>query len=58
MLAGIWLVVGCENSAHNILVELQTKGEVDLPGNTRTTKAGTTSLHLNDGSSDYPGWSL
>ena len=30
MLAGIWLVLSGEYSAHNILVEFQAKGEVDL----------------------------
>jgi hypothetical protein len=33
MPAGIWLVVCGENSSHNIFVEFQTKGQIDLLGN-------------------------
>ncbi len=58
MLAGIWLVVGGENSAHNILVEFQAKGQVDLLSNARTAISCIVLLHRNDGINDFSGWTL
>ena len=55
MVAGIWLVVGGENSAHNILVEFQTKGQVDLLSNAGTAVSWVAPLHLNDGVYDFFG---
>jgi len=55
MLAGIWLVVGGENSAHNILVEFQTKGEVDLLSNAGAAVSRVAPFHLDNGINDFFG---
>jgi len=45
-----------EYSAHNILVEFQAKGQVDLLGNAGTTVSWIAFLHLYDSINDFFGW--
>ena len=47
-----------EYSAHNILVEFQAKGQVDLLGNAGTSVSWIAFLHLYDGIDDFSGWTL
>jgi len=42
-----------EYSAHNILVEFQAKGQVDLLGNAGTSVSWIAFLHLYDGIDDF-----
>ena len=47
-----------EYSAHNIFVEFQAKGQVDLLSNARTTVSWVALLHFHDGIDDFSGWTL
>jgi hypothetical protein len=55
--ARIWLVVGGENSAYNILVDVQIKGQVNLLSDAWTAEPWIALLHLDDGINDFSGWS-
>ncbi len=47
-----------ENPAYNILVEFQTKGEVDLLGNAGAAVSRVAPFHLDDGINDFSGWAF
>ena len=58
MLAGIWLVMSGVYSAHNTLVDLQAKGQIDLLGDSRTAETRVALLHFHDGIYDFSLWPL
>ena len=47
-----------ENSARNIFVEFQTKGQVDLLGDAGPPVSRITVFHLDNGIDNFSGWSL
>jgi hypothetical protein len=58
VVAGIRLVVGGENSAYNIFIELQAKRQIDLLCNAGTTVSWITAFHLDNGVEDLFGRSF
>ena len=58
MVAGIGLVVPCENSAHNIFVEFQAKCQVDLLGDSGAAVSWVAPFHLDNGVDDFFGGSF
>ena len=48
--------MGGEDSAYNILVEFQIKGQIDLLGYAGTAESWIAALHLDNGIDDFPVW--
>ena len=55
---GIRFVVVCKNAPDNVLIQLQTQGEVELVSNAWTAVLWIAPLHRNADIYDFSGWSL
>ncbi len=56
--AWVRAVVCCEYSANNVFIQLQTKCQIDLLGDSGTAETGVAPLYLNDGLDDFPRWTF
>ena len=55
---GIRFVMVCKNAPDNVLIQLQTKGDIDLLGYAGTAVSWIALFHRNDGVDDFFGWSF
>lgn len=58
MIAGIWFIVSCKYTPNGVFIKLQTERQVDLLGNSRSSKSGITLFHLHDRIDHLSGWSF
>src|SRR5438093_9380783 len=48
----------CQNAAYDVFVDVDTEGQRDLRGNSRTAPTGITPFHFNNGIDEFFGWSF